>query len=388
MMIVDAMVSPQRTLLHNLAHDYLLWLLLVVLIGFSFVSPHRIPDYPGLVDWPTIATLTGLLILTKGVELSGFLERIGGRLIERMKNERILALLLVGATAVLATILTNDVALFVVVPLTLTLRNRACDTTESLPVGRLIIFEALAANAGSALTPIGNPQNLYLWQRSATSFIEFTGTMLPLMLLLLLPLLTLTACIFSGRAVPKIARPTTSPVDVRMLATCLVLYLPFLILTDLHHAQLALIAVLAIFLASYRRVLMSIDWGLLLVFMLMFMNLRLVAATGPVTQLIANLDLSQPGHLYLTAIAVSQLISNVPAAILLAQYTGSAPGIEAWTVLAYGVNIGGAGMVIGSMANLIALRLAGDRQIWLEFHFYSLPFLLLTAAIGYVWLLP
>ena len=98
------MTTPTRphSLLQSLLHDYLFWLLLLVLIGLSLTSPANIVRYPALVDWPTMATLTGLLILTKGVELSGFLHRLGAHLTARMRTERALALLLVGVTAVLA----------------------------------------------------------------------------------------------------------------------------------------------------------------------------------------------------------------------------------------------------------------------------------------------
>ena len=166
--------SPLRAFFATLLHDYLLWILLLVLAGLAVTRPSGIPTYLGLVDWPTIATLAGLLMLTKGVETSGFLHRLGAQLVAHMKTERTLALSMVGATALLATVLTNDVALFVVVPLTLALRGTAKDGA-SLPVTRLIIFEALAANAGSALTPIGNPQNLFLWQQARVSFAAFTG---------------------------------------------------------------------------------------------------------------------------------------------------------------------------------------------------------------------
>ncbi len=83
----------------------------------------------------------------------------------------------------LSTFLTNDVALFIIVPLTLTLR-KLCE----IPVSRLIIFEALAVNAGSLLTPIGNPQNILLWGRSGLSFAAFTWQMAPLALVMMLSL--------------------------------------------------------------------------------------------------------------------------------------------------------------------------------------------------------
>jgi Na+/H+ antiporter NhaD/arsenite permease-like protein len=91
---------------------------------------------------------------------------------------------MVFSAAVLSTFLTNDVALFIIVPLTLTLR-KLCE----IPVSRLIIFEALAVNAGSLLTPIGNPQNILLWGRSGLSFAAFTWQMAPLALVMMLSLL-------------------------------------------------------------------------------------------------------------------------------------------------------------------------------------------------------
>ena len=371
--------SALNALLQSLLHDYLFWTLLLLLAGLSLAAPAGIAQYPGLVDWPTMATLTGLLMLTKGVELSGALHRLGAHLIVRMHSERALALFLVTATAVLATILTNDVALFVVVPLTLALRAMTTDAA-GLPITRLIIFEALAANAGSALTPIGNPQNLYLWQLSHVSFAAFTAAMLPLALFLLATLLLFTRCAFSSRAVPALAEQPAVPVDRPMLLVCLALYPPFLLMTDLHHAPGALIAVLTVFLVAYRQVLVRVDWALLLVFLLMFVDLRLVAAAEPVRALFAGAGLAQMQHLYLAAIGASQVISNVPATILLAQYT------DHWQVVAYGVNVGGAGLAIGSLANIIALRLAPERRAWLVFHCYAIPFLLVSGAVTYAWL--
>ncbi len=99
------------------------------------------------------------------------------------------------AAALLSTFLTNDVALFIVVPLTITLK-RLCE----IPVNRLIIFEALAVNAGSLLTPIGNPQNiLFIWGRSGLSFAGFIAQMAPLAGAMMLTLLLLCWCCFPGR---------------------------------------------------------------------------------------------------------------------------------------------------------------------------------------------
>ena len=119
-----------------------------------------------------------------------------------------------------------------------------------------------------------------------------------------------------------------------------------------------------------------LDWGLLLVFVLMFIDLRLLAGLGVVQNVLHRLDLEQPLNLYLTSMAASQIDSNVPAAIALAEYSDN------WRVMAYGVNVGGFGWMVDSLANLIALRMSGDSQAWLVFHAYSIPFLGIGATVA------
>ena len=336
------------------------------------IAPNKLTSYPALVDWPTIGALTGLLALTKGLELSGAMQWLGHRLIGAMATERAAALVLVAASALLSTVLTNDVALFIVVPLTL----GVCRITD-MPATRLIVFEALAVNAGSALTPIGNPQNLFLWQLSTVSFGQFVLHMLPLVLLTMLVLLAVTACAFGKRPIEANGKQAHAPLDRRLLAVSLGLYIPFLVATDLHYEGWAVLAVLLTFVVLRARVLALLDWGLLLVFVLMFIDLRLVAGLGAVRGAMLGLGLDQARHLYLAGIAASQAISNVPAAIALAEYSRD------WRVLAYGVNVGGFGLMVGSLANLIALRMSGDRKAWISFHLYALPFLGVAAALGY-----
>lgn len=363
---------PFQAFLDTLSRDYLLWMLLLALAAFSVARPEGFVDYPALVDWPTIATLTGLLALTKGVELSGYLPRLAQRLVAAMSTERKLAVCLVLATALLSTVLTNDVALFVMVPLTLTLKE------SGVPLTRLIVFEALAANAGSVLTPIGNPQNLFLWQLANVPFERFVLAMLPLAAVLMAPLLLLTLVAFSGQRLQLASRQAPGPTDRLMLALSLGLTIPFLLVTDLRHPYLALVTLTPLLLAR-RGLLARLDWALVLVFILMFVDLRLLSQLDLVQAWIKSFDLAQVPRLYLAGIAASQVISNVPAAILLAEYSRD------WRVIAYAVNVGGFGFMIGSLANIIALRMAPDRKAWVVFHAYSLPFLLVAG--GLAWLL-
>ena len=364
--------SPLGRAWQALRKDLFLQILLLALVGLSFASRTPLRAYPALVDWPTIAALAGLLALTQGVETSGALYRLGHWLVGYMTSERAAALCLVTAAAVLSTVLTNDVALFVIVPLTLGI----CRITP-LPTTRLVVFEALAVNAGSALTPIGNPQNLFLWQLSGSSFAQFVWHMLPLVALLMLLLWAVTALAFSGRPLQASDPQSEHLLHKHLLGVSLLLYPVFLLLTDMHYASWALLAVL-LCLGSIRwRVLAHLDWGLLLVFVLMFIDLRLLVGLDLVQQVLAGWGLAQARHLFWAGIAGSQIVSNVPAAIALAEFSRD------WRVLAYAVNVGGFGLMLGSLANLIALRMAPDKRAWISFHVWSLPFLAAGTALAY-----
>lgn len=358
----------------GLRTDRFFQVLLIGLLVLPAISALPLRAVPQLVDGATLAALTGLLLLTKGLELSGVLQRLGQRLVAAMPSERAVALSLVLAAAGLSTVLTNDVALFVVVPITL----GVCRMTP-LPATRLVVFEALAVNAGSALTPIGNPQNLFLWQLAKVPFGEFVRHQLPLVALLMGGLVVLTMLAFRRRGV-RGATVEHLPLDRRLLGLSLSLYLPFLLAAEHGHAPEAAGVLLVLFVVLRPRAVLELDWGLLLVFALMFIDLRLLAQLPVVQSAMAGLDLHDPWHLYLASIGASQLVSNVPAAIALAEYTGD------WRVMAYGVNVGGFGLMVGSLANLIALRMSGDRRAWRLFHAVSVPALGVGAVAG-AWLL-
>ncbi|WHP81743.1 SLC13 family permease [Edwardsiella anguillarum] len=357
--------------LASLLRDPLLLLPLLLVIALLPFTPLPLSSLPAAIDWHTIITLTGLLLLSKGVENSGYLDWLGQRIIARLHSERATALLLVIASLLLAAVLTNDVALFIVIPLTLALKKLA-----NVAVTRLIVLEALAVNVGSLLTPIGNPQNILLWGRSGWGFWPFIAQMLPLAATLSALLLLLTYLSTPRRRLrlPNAAAPPDR--RRRQLWSCLALYPLFIAAIDAGYPAPGLLLLAAVLLYLAPTTLRRIDWPLLAVFILMFIDVRLLISLPPLEGLCQRAAQMQGGALYLAAIALSQLISNVPATILLL-------GIQPPSLpLAYGVNIGGFGFALGSMANLIALRMAGGRRIWGLFHLYSLPALLLAALLG------
>ena len=170
------------------------------------------------------------------------------------------------------------------------------------------------------------------------------------------------------------------PVRYPQLYVSALLFLPFLVLADLRHAGIALLMTVAVFMVFHRRALQRLDWPLLLVFVLMFVDLRLVGDLSWVREALGRTHLGQPVVLYGVGALLSQLMSNVPATILLSQYSSD------WQSLAWGVDVGGFGLVIGSMASLIALRLGRQRGAFRAFHAWSLPLFLCTAACTALWL--
>ncbi|MBR8073997.1 anion permease [Burkholderia cenocepacia] len=366
--------APRRWL-GWLAQEPVLSVLALGLIVLQWVRPQPFSVLADRVDWQTVATLAGLLMLTKALELSGCLMWLAHRIVHHVHSERGLAMLLVGFAAVLSMWLTNDVALFVVVPLMVSLR-----ALTPLPFRRLVIVVALAVNAGSVATPLGNPQNLFLWQLSDVSFGRFVVTLGPLALALMALLLVLTALMFRAKPLDLSGDAAALPVQRMHALIAAVLFAAFVLLADAHHPLPGLVGVAIVLFAVKRDAVLKIDWLLLLIFVLMFVVLRSAAALPVVHDAIAHAQLDSPLRVYAAGAVLSQVISNVPAAILLSEFTHD------WRALAFGVSVGGFGFAIGSLANLIAVRLAKEPRMWLPFHLVSIPFALVSAALG-AWLL-
>ncbi|HEF5872368.1 TPA: anion permease [Burkholderia cenocepacia] len=366
--------APRRWL-GWLAQEPVLSVLALGLIVLQWVRPQPFSILADRVDWQTVATLAGLLMLTKALELSGCLMWLAHRIVHHVHSERGLAMLLVGFAAVLSMWLTNDVALFVVVPLMVSLR-----ALTPLPFRRLVIVVALAVNAGSVATPLGNPQNLFLWQLSGVSFGRFVVTLGPLALALMALLLVLSALMFRAKPLDLSGDAAAFPVQRMHALIAAVLFAAFVLLADAHHPLPGLAGVAIVLLAVKRDAVLKIDWLLLLIFVLMFVVLRSAAALPVVHDAIAHAQLDSPLRVYAAGAVLSQAISNVPAAILLSEFTHD------WRALAFGVSVGGFGFAIGSLANLIAVRLAKEPRMWLPFHLVSIPFALVSAALG-AWLL-
>ncbi|CAD5246023.1 Inner membrane protein YbiR [Halomonas sp. 59] len=374
MLATKWLVTPFSLFFQRFLNDPMLLSMSILWVVLCWLEPQSLSEMADRVHWTTLVVLTGLMLLSRALELSGYLTLWGRQLLALLRGERRLAVGLILFSGLLSAIVTNDVALFIVVPLTLSLAGMA-----TLPIERLIVFEALAVNAGSSLSPIGNPQNLYLWQLSGIRFGDFLWVMLPLGVGLMLSLLLFVPLAFPKASIHlEAVSAMTAERRKAPLWAALIGYPLFLVAVDMGWVLSALAGVLLSMLWVARRAVFSIDWLLLIVFVLMFVNLSVIGELSIVQQFIHSMR-QWPGGDVSAGVLLSQVVSNVPATLLLAQQSE-------WQPLAWGVSVGGFGLAIGSMANLIALRLARQPGIWKEFHCWSLPMLGLGWLFAAVWL--
>jgi len=288
----------------------------------------RVPPY-SYEDGEVLLILWSLFTVIKGLERSGFFPFVAGFL----ARGRGAGIKFVLGTAVLSTIITNDVAVLIVVPLVLRLDIEKKEW--------LVILVISAANAGSALTPFGNPQNLFIYWFYNVEPAAFLGTVAPLVLLFSAVLL-LAALFFGKKA--RTRRERSAPVHAPGL---LHLYLFFLAVTVgavLKLLPIAACGLVLLYALGWDRKSLKVDYALLLTFACFF------GLTGNLKSVLAG-RLEHAGNVFLFSALLSQFMSNVPATLLLADFTTN------WKALLWGVSVGGFGSLVASLANLIGYRL-------------------------------
>ena len=318
------------------------------LVTMLFVPPDA--AYLGYFDLNTLACLFALLAVIRALRNAGFFETVAHAVVRRFKTLRGLGCALVGVTLVCSMFATNDMALLMLLPLS-TVTLASTGNERALPF--TFVMQAIAANLGGMILPFGNPQNIFLNSRFGIAFPDFLATMaLPfavsVILIALCCLAGFKATPLSSSGVPDADASERAPLPRAKTALYLVLFalslgmvfgvVPFV-------AGVVIVAVALLF--ADRRALAHVDWGLLATFALFFVfsgNMaRIPEVQGFFSMLLGQSTL-------VTSALASQVISNVPAAILLA------PFVDGYQSLLIGVNIGGAGTLIASLASLIAFN--------------------------------
>ena len=315
---------------------------LAALVSCFFCPPDA--GYLGYFDLRTLALLYCLMVVVAGLRQAGLFEYLAGVLCLRAKSVRALGAVLVCLCFFSSMLITNDVALLTFVPFAVVVLGLAGRPRE---LTRVVVLQAVAANLGSMLTPVGNPQNLYLYGHYGFSFGAFLGLTLPVWALSLLLLLLL--CLSLPRHRLDAAPQERRPLDRRGLLLHGALFLLCLAaVLRLLPWPVMLGAVLLVLLILDRKLLLRADFLLLLTFAAFFVFSGNLARLEAVDRLLRGL---LEGRVYLVSLLTSQVVSNVPAALLLSGFT------EEGRALVLGVDVGGLGTPIASLASLIALKL-------------------------------
>lgn len=302
------------------------------------------PDaaYLDYYDIKTLSCLFCVLAVVCALRGVGIFPLLAQRLIRTFHTTRGVVTALVVITLFGSMLLTNDTALLTFLPLSWFVLH---ETGREKLAAMTFILQNCAANLGGMLTPFGNPQNLYLFNHYSIPGQEFTAIMLPPFLLSAALILISCRLIRStALAVPR----QKMPLDTRRTVVYILLFcLSVAMVLRVIPYELGLAVVTAVLLVMDRRALKSVDWGLLVTFAAFFTFSGNMARMEAVRSLFSRL--LEHGAMLVSALT-SQIISNVPAAILLSQFTDDYRG------LLVGVNVGGAGTLVASLASLITLR--------------------------------
>ena len=375
---------------------------LVVAIVLAIISCAAVPPdaaYAEYVDLRTIGMLFSLMTIMAGLSRLGVFRIACRHLLSAVRGPRRLALALTFLAFFSSMLITNDVALVTFAPFAL-LALRTLDSPRHACF--TVVMMTIAANLGSMLTPIGNPQNLYLYSTSHMALTDFLLLMLPYAAAALV--LLVGAIAFFGRipehAKEKAARgvgadspaagetpqlasdaddPAPSPLRVLPWAALFVLAL--LSVAHILPYQAIVAVTIVVALAADRRALLHVDYALLFTFIAFFV---FVGNVGRIEMVSAALAQLIDGHELAVAVIASQVLSNVPAAILLSGFTSN------FAALIVGTNLGGLGTLIASMASLIsykqvALVLPREKgRYFVLFTVWNIAFLAVLAVLAAV----
>ena len=331
-------------------------------------------EYLGYFDFKTLSCLFCVLCVVGALRNIRFFYTIAKAIVKRFKNTRMSILALVYITFIGSMLIANDMALLTFLPLGYFVLHT---TGKDKYLAFAFIMQNIAANLGGMLTPFGNPQNLYLYTKFNIPDLEFMSIML-LPFVISIALITVCCLVFVKNEPIEIKEGIPSLPVARTAIYLLLFALSIAIVFRGIHYFVGLIVIPLFLLFMDREALKSVDYGLLLTFVFFFIfsgNMARIEAVSSFFSYLLNID-----TLVFSALSC-QVISNVPSAILLSEFTTN------YRELLLGVNIGGVGTLISSLASLITFK-EYTRQspkhtlsYIIKFSLYNFSFLILLVLI-------
>ena len=331
-----------KPILKWIKSNAVLFIALVAAIITSFIVR---PDekYIEYFDFKTLSCLFCVLAVVCALRNIGFFYTMAREIVRRFKNAKVAVLALVYITFIGSMLIANDMALLTFLPLGYFILHT---TNKEKYLAFTFIMQNIAANLGGMLTPFGNPQNLYLYSKFNIPDGEFVSIMLP-PFLISIALITLCCLIFVKNEKLEIKEEAVNIPMGRVVIYLILFALSIMIVFRFMHFLVGLIIIPIALLFLDRKALLQVDYSLLFTFVFFFIfagNMGRIDAVRDFFSYLLNIT-----TLVCSALSC-QVISNVPSAILLSQFTDN------YRELLLGVNIGGAGTLIASLASLITFK--------------------------------
>lgn len=320
---------------------------LAAMLSALFVPPSL--EYKEYIDFKVIALLFALMTVVAGLRRIGTFEVLSQKLLKRGSSVRVVSLILVILCFFIAMLVTNDVALLTMVPFTMAV----LDFLSEKRIIFIIVMETIAANLGSMFTPVGNPQNLYLFSYFDLTTIEFVKITFPITLISFV-LIVIMTLVVRGQKLNIVFDVEADIESKTKIISYIVLFLICIsTVVGILDYRIMLAIVFAGVLILDRGLLKEVDYFLLITFVFFFI---FVGNVGQIEMISREISQIIQGNEFFAAIALSQIISNVPAAVMLSSFT------ENNKDLILGTDIGGLGTLIASLASLISFKIYSQRK--------------------------
>ena len=328
-------------ILEYLKKECVMVIALLLALITSFISLPKL-EY---IDFKVIILLFNLMIIVAAFKELKILDYIASTLVQRCTSIRGVTYSLVFVTFIGAMVVTNDVALITFVPITLIVGRKL-----KIDVMKLVILQTIGANLGSALTPMGNPQNLFIYSFYDLSPYEFLKLTLPL---------TIISCVLLVVVIYKMKNKNIDVISLEknniknkskaIIYTIILLIILCSVFKILDY-RITLLVTLSGVIVLDKSLFKRVDYSLLLTFAGFFIFIGNISNMTYIKSLLESI-LSNPKSTYYSGLIASQFISNVPATMLLSGFTDN------YKELILGVNVGGLGTLIASLASVISYKL-------------------------------
>lgn len=350
---------------------------LVIAVTLAILSSFISIPKMSYIDFKVLILLFNLMVVVAAFKELKVLDSIAIGLLKKCNTYTSISLALVFITFISSMIVTNDVALITFVPLSIVIARKA-----NINVLKIVIFQTLAANLGSSFTPMGNPQNLFIYSFYNLSPIDFFKITLPIVILAVLFLVLL---VFKDKKMNLSLDLEDVKIDNKR-DVYLFGGLFLIILLSVFHVidyKVTFLITIVMVLILNKKLFSQVDYSLLITFIGFFIFVGNISTMDVVKNFMEGI-LNSPKSTFLASVLSSQVISNVPATMLLSGFT------DHFKELLLGVNIGGMGTLIASLASVISYKIYasefGNDNYMKSFTFYNILGLIIFVPIAYIFI--